>query len=972
MDARDLLLASDLSEEKARTFLGRFGFADPARADQSLQRLAELAGDRERLARLVPSLLAQLSVSADPDAALVQLERFFEAVPSALNLVSHLLEDEAAAELLIRVLGASPYLSEILLRNPEYLYWLRASNRIEKTPAAGYFHKETQPAFGFEQAKTGLDFLRRLRRRENLRIAAQDLLGIAPLESIVAQISGLAEAVLEAAFRLLYPEPDGSGFAVLGMGKLGGAELNFSSDIDLLFVHEDGRDPARMVRFARTYTRALAEFSGEGSLYRVDLRLRPMGRSGEIVYPLAAYRQYYETAADTFDRLALIKCRFVAGDPDLGARFVEAVQDFIYRKYLDLAAVEEIRWLKKRTDRKMRRRGETTRNVKLGRGGIREIEFFVQAFQILYGGGNPRLRDPNTLTVLDRLVDAGLVAVSDHRDLRDAYRFFRDLEHRLQLVHDQQTQTLPEDSDELARVARRMGFVSAASSVEALSRELERHTAAVRRIFSSLFANHDQGGVRDLVLNAALEDEAAKTLLRSEGIGAADEALAALRAIQRAPAFPHAPTRMRNLLANLLPALLEQCRVTAAPGAFLNRFDRFCETVRARAELYLGLLESPGFAERLFRVFLSGDFLSETLIRHPELLDSVSRPPAAPPTRERLQETLGEEPNDTAFANRLRLFKRREEFKIALRDLDGFADPDTRRDLTTLAEICLEAVCSRLLPRFDDLRETSFSLCALGKLGGRELTYHSDLDLVLFYRDDPPADAVRFNELAREIKRAMEEYTEAGRLYPVDFRLRPEGRHSGLATPLSAFRSYLGGRIEAWERLAYVKLRPVFGHGVPLDVVPLLPSRPFTEDEIAGLDRLRARKELEIGREGLSEDFDLKVGRGGLMDVQFVVQKLQIDSAVGEVETRRALDAPEIRGALGPASASVLRDGLNFLFRLESAVRLLAERPTNSLPRDPGKIRLLTHFLGGGDAEALLGRYCRITDRNRGIYRTQF
>ncbi len=974
MEARDLLLSADLAPEAALRFLASQGFKEPAQADKRLQRVADLTGDRERFAKLASALLGNLALAADPDGALVQLERFFEAVPSAINLTSFLSEDEAALEVLVQVLGASPFLSEVLLRNPEYLYWLTTTRLVEKVMSEAYFEREAEAALGFEKADTGLDYLRRLRRRESLRIAAQDLLGKAELPAIVAQISDLAEAILRSSFRLVWPISDPSGFAVMALGKLGGGELNFSSDIDLLYVYADERDPAAMVRFARAYTRALGEFTGEGNLYRVDLRLRPMGRTGEIAYSLGAYRHYYETGADTFDRLALLKCRWVAGDAKLGRAFVQSLEGFIYRKYLDHAALEEIRWLKRRTDRRLQRRGESGRNVKLGLGGIREIEFFVQSFQILYGGRRPEIRCGGTLEALDRLADASLIPLADHHGLRQAYIFFRNLEHRLQLVHDQQTQTLPQDSDELERVARRMGYGGRGlSGRDAFERDLQIHSGAVHKIFSSLFADPDLGGIRDLALNPSLDAGEADRLLTEQGIRDTQEVQRVLREIQAAPAFPHAPTRMRNLLANLLPQLLMQCRLTPRPAPFLSRFDRLAEAVGARASLYRGLMENPDFAQRLFAVLITGDFLSETLIRYPELLDSVSAPAHGPPTAARLRETWeaagGEE---SLFSLALGRFKRREEFKIAVEDLNPFPQSNTRARLSELADLCLRACCEHLMRRFPDLQDESFALCALGKLGGQELTYHSDLDLILFYKDAPKTPSTRFNELARDLKRTFEEYTEEGQVYKLDFRLRPEGRHASLATPLSAFGIYTKERMQAWERLAFVKLRPVFRHGQAFSPVDSLPRGPFTRAEIRELNNLRRRKETEIGREEGSSHYDFKVGRGGLMDIQFVVQRLQIDTGVSALGTTEALHRLASQAVLKAAEASTLAEGLRFLFGLESAIRLLAETPSNQLSRDPDGSLLPARFMAFHDGRSLLEEYAKTTEAVRGIYRKQY
>ncbi len=980
MRASDLLLSPDLPDHEAHAFLRQYGFEDAAAADANLQRLAELTGVRERLAELLPSLLRHLSRSADPDLALKQLEEVFrDSSSNPLGLLSYLEASPLAVEVLVTILGSSPYLTRILRRNPEYFYWLMEQGRLDTVATTDYVSGELEATTKALEAspEQALESVRRFRRRETLRIGAQDLLGRASLEAAISQISDLADAVLDTVFKIILqrlgsPVP----FAVLALGKLGGRELNFSSDVDLIYVHRDGADHTGMTRFGKEYTRTLTEFTAEGHLYRVDLRLRPMGKTGEIVYPLEACLHYYQTWADTFDRLALMKCRCVAGDRDLGEAFVRSIQDFIFKKYLDTAALEEIRWIKKRTDRRLRERAEIHRNIKLGEGGIREIEFFVQAFQLLYGGLHPEIRTPNTLAALNRLVDHGFVLPKDYQALRRAYIHLRDLENKLQLVNDLQTHTLPESDQDLAQCAKRMGYrgkpEDPARNTPLLwfKRELEDYAKSVRSAYDSLFANDTSPGLEEIVLNNELSKEEVLEKLKASGVMNAEEFYAGLQVLQEAPAYPHSPSRIRNLLANLLPRLVENSAFTQRPAVMLNRFDRLCEAVGSRASLYSELIGNRSFGRTLFKLLAASEFLSETLIRNPELLDAVSLPqrlPFSASELRRLEQAEKEADRDTR--NGLRIFKRREEFKIAVGDLLEPGHSETRRRLSELAELCVARAVERAFERMPAVRRQRFAILALGKLGGQELTYHSDLDLVFVYDDAfQPVTALQLNEFVKEFRNELEGYTEAGIAYKVDFRLRPEGKHGPLAVPLAIMRQYFFYRAETWERLAWIKSRSVLEHGCSVPLSELVFNIPPLPTDARKLAHIRNRKELELGHEEESERFNFKLGRGGMLDIQFLVQYLQLQNEVHEPNTIAALDILAARDLLDPEPAGVLKRGMDFLFCVETAQRLLEETSANSFPKDPAQCEVLARYTGFQSGQGLVDRYVEETAKIRGIY----
>ncbi len=981
MKARDLFLAPELQPQEISDFLAAHGFANPARADEHLQQIVRLIEDPERLARMADNLLGELSSSVDPDAGVRHLEAFLESVPSPVNLLALLEDSPRALEILAGILGASPYLTQSLIRNPEYFYWLIERSRLQQIVDFDYFRSEAEAAtrpFPTDSS-AALEALRRLRRRESLRIGAQDMLGLATMQDTVAQISDLAGALLDETLRVVAgnrSEPV-KGFTVIGLGKLGGRELNFSSDVDLIFVFEDSSERDRMTRLAKDYTRTLGEFTGEGHLFRVDLRLRPMGKAGEIAYSLDACTQYYQTWADTTDRLALLKSRPVAGDIDLGERFQAMAQEVVYKKYLDHAAVEEIRWIKKRTDDALRKKRQSRTHVKLGLGGIREIEFFAQSFQLLYGGVQEELRTPSTLPALNRLLDLGFIGQGEFQALRSAYLFLRDLEHKLQLVNDLQTHSLPEEESELVRCARRMGYRPRPgepwnSVVEDFKNDLNSFNLKVRQIFDSLFEDsHEERDLGEVVLNSSLDPQVALERLRQRGVDDPEPVLEGIQLLSQAPSFPYSPTRVRNLLANLVPVLVEEVRFAPHPREIFSRLDRFCESLNARVPLYTELIENPAFATRFVTLLSLGEDLAETLIRFPELLDSVVRPadPADPATV--IEAFLSDQAKaGTPRREALRIFKQRKEVKVAIGELDRPGGTQGRLTLSRLAEACLGVAWNEAMDRFPALLDAPCALIALGKLGGRELAFHSDLDLVFLLDDsrwdrslDPLFEALKF------LRDDLHEYTPAGRAYEIDFRLRPEGRHAGEVVPLSRFLEYFTDRLEPWERLAWVKARQVLGNAFELDLETLVfRSVPFTEEETASLRHVRKRKELEIGKEGGQDWYDFKVGRGALLDLQFLVQYLQVQSNIPSTNLLSAIDKLNTSVILSDSHCSRIREAVHFYYSLEMLKDLEGERFPGRLRRSPDENRMTAHLLGYEQPAQLVSRYEEISQSVRALY----
>ncbi|PYS22902.1 MAG: hypothetical protein DMG11_26065 [Acidobacteria bacterium] len=509
LNIKDLLLAPRLDRQQVAGLLSPYGFRDPPKADANLQAMADDPSERELLADILEDLLICVSQSADPDQALNYFERFARAALNKTRLFSYLKDSPRMLEILARTLGGSPYMAEILIRDPHHFYWLTDPQVIYSGRKKREIQRElarTLKVLVDEQQQ--LDYLRVLKRREMLHIGVRDLLRLCSVEETLAALSILAEALISAtywicssALRREYGIPRNAfaGFTILAMGKLGGGELNFSSDVDLMYLYATDQEEAGSIsaseyfrRLGQKITGGLNEFTGEGYVYRVDLRLRPEGKAGNIADSLDGYRRYYQSRMGTWERLALLKTWPVAGDRALGREFLSMVRAFIYDLPFDRGAVEDVRSMKRKIDEQMALRKQRSRNVKLGTGGIREIELIAQSLQVCHGGQNQQLRERNTLRALAALCDRSLISAEENETLTRAYLFLRDVENKLQMVNDAQTHSLPRDHEELTICARLLGYFDDDSGLaaEQFLRQYQYHTGHVNRIFEGIFGVH--------------------------------------------------------------------------------------------------------------------------------------------------------------------------------------------------------------------------------------------------------------------------------------------------------------------------------------------------------------------------------------------------------------------------------------------------------------------------------------------------
>jgi [glutamine synthetase] adenylyltransferase / [glutamine synthetase]-adenylyl-L-tyrosine phosphorylase len=527
-NVKDLLLAPRLDPEQVISLLGPYGFKEPARADANLQAMAEDAPARLSLADILEELLDNVSRSADPDQAMNYFERFARAAVNKIHFFSYLKDSPRTLEILAKTFGGSPYMAEILIRDPHYLYWVTDPQIIHNIWGSRK-KREIEREFlrslkSIADERKRLDYLRVLKRRETLRIGVRDLLRLCSIEETLTDLSNLAETLISAAhwicssaLRREYGIPGKAfgGFTILAMGKLGGGELNFSSDVDLIYLYasdqEEVTEGAATIsaseyfrRLCQKITLALSEFTGEGYVYRVDLRLRPEGKAGNIAYSLDGFDRYYQSRGETWERLALLKAWPVAGDRALGMRFLEMARPFIYDRPFDLKALEEVRGIKRKIDQQIsiRQQGRQQRshNVKLGAGGIREIELIIQALQVCHGPRTPQIRERNTLKALGALRDQSLISTEEYETLTRSYVFLRDVENKLQMVNDAQTHSLPIEGQELTACARRLGYSGneLGAAAEQFLRDYLRHTSQVNSIFEGIFSSTEPGRFHQL------------------------------------------------------------------------------------------------------------------------------------------------------------------------------------------------------------------------------------------------------------------------------------------------------------------------------------------------------------------------------------------------------------------------------------------------------------------------------------------
>ncbi|MDP9072518.1 MAG: bifunctional [glutamine synthetase] adenylyltransferase/[glutamine synthetase]-adenylyl-L-tyrosine phosphorylase [Actinomycetota bacterium] len=836
---------------------------------------------------------------------------------------------------LVSVIGASRFLARLLVSDPTALEVLGDLDR--------------RPPVTAESAARVSSW----KQHELLRIAARDLTGLDPLEDVGANLAAMADEVLEASYQL-GRERGGDALAVIGMGKLGGRELNYASDVDVVFVGEADARPVMEV--ART-------------CFRVDADLRPEGRDGPLVRSLASYQAYWDRWAHTWEFQALLKARPVAGDRALGAAFTAAAAEHVWTRPFGADELRQVRSMKARAEGQLARRGLLDREVKRGRGGIRDVEFAVQLLQLVHGRRDRALRSPTTLAALAELASAGYVDADDAAALADAYRFLRTVEHRLQLAEEQQVHAVPTGVGPRAALARVLGYRDGAEET-ALSRfdaDLRRHQATVRSIHERLFF---RPLLEAFTGSRPMAPEAVQTRLAAFGFTDAERTRQALAELTRGL------TRSSRLMQEMLPLLLSWLSESPDPDLGLLGLRTLATGPHRAAQLVATFRDSPEAARRLCLLVGTSRLLITGIEHHPELIADLGSDEAmAARTREELcqkaQTALGWRGDEHQRRQALHRLTRAEGVRIAARDVLGLDEVEgTASALTALAEAVLEAALAILGPRLP------MAVVAMGRFGGAELSYASDLDVMLVYDGSTDEEFAAADEIAGALLQLVNGATPAERILTLDAGLRPEGRQGPLARSLEGFRAYYERWAQTWERQALLRARPVAGDAELgrrfMEVVDAFVwDTPLSDHHVREIRRMKARIERERIPAGDDPQFHLKLGRGSLSDVEWTTQLLQLRHRVASPGTMAALRELEDAGALSAADAGVLADAYRFCERTRNRWYLVKGAPGDALPAGSDHLARLARSCDSTPAELREG-YRRVTRRARQVVERLF
>ena len=1006
------------------------GLDDPAVAHRSLTGLAAAGIPPDLLGPLAGRLAVLLPLAADPDRVLVTLERFVGAVRSPLATAALFERDPRALEILLGIFSASPYLAELVIADPEAWEEVRIGRgRPEK--------KEVLAAALAAEAGASDDpesvarALRRFKRRQTLRIAYGDIVERQRLETVSAQISHVADCIVDLALttavahvhrqRGIPRGPDGrpATIAAIALGKLGGGELNYSSDIDLVFVHSadgrvDGPKPCTNQEFfdrvVQETTRLIADATDLGAAYRVDLRLRPHGGTGPASLALEPMLQYFDQSGRTWERQAWVKARCVGGDTALGGRLLADLEPWIYRRWLTRADISGIKALKRRIEQRAIREGSDACDLKCGRGGIRDVEFTIQFLQLLSGGDTPRVRTGTTLEAIRRLAEAHALTDQEREILERTYTLLRTVEHRLQILYDRQTHALPHSDVELGRLAVRLGYGGDEAARDRFRHELAEATSLNRKILDHLLhdAFPDDASPEpevDLVLDPAPSDDAVREVLARHGFRDVPAAHRAVVSLGEEKVRFLSTRRCRHFLAAIAPRLLTAIGRTPDPDATLVNLAAVSDSLGGKGVLWELFSVNPPSLDLTVRLCSSSPFLATLLVTNPgmidELLDSLLIDRL--PTPADLQASLADLCRGAVDIDPiLHAFKASQQLRVGVRDMLGRQDAETTTAaLTGIAEAVVRRIVAveqaKLVERLGEPRTPTgepagLVVLALGKFGGHEMNYASDIDVIFLYDHDgstvPPrrgrkgaegtTNAHFFGELAQRTMRVCNAFGPQGRLYDMDSRLRPSGRSGPAAISLAEFARYVAedGPAAVWERQALVKARPVVADPVAADearriIETAIYGRCWRADEVEAIRRMRYRME-----EGAAAS-NLKRGPGGVVDIEFVAQMLQLvhggrEPRLQATGTRAALLALHEAGLLGDERFEFFDRGYRMLRGIEGRLRLLDAKARHDFPSAPDEQRRLAHLLGYDHPDALVHDVQNLTARTRAEFERVF
>ncbi|QDU62026.1 Glutamate-ammonia-ligase adenylyltransferase [Planctomycetes bacterium Pan216] len=1019
-------------------WLKRCRFTDESAARRNIAAIAGHGIPDELVVDLCRRFAQYLPSSADPDMVLNNIERMLDGVEHSAATITFLLNKPHALAILIQLFASSQYFSDLIIRHPEHFdfLWEHGHRPIDPRQKRSRILREIHEEPGNE--KRALRLIRRHRQRELLRIGYRDIILGEPLERITASISDLADCLVEVSLTLAYQKisqrhgeprsPSGrlARVVVLGMGKLGGRELNYSSDIDLIVVYDvdgktDGEPPLENYEFysrvVREIVRYLSALTEDGQAYRVDLRLRPHGAEAPLCLSLANTLAYYERFGRNWERQALVKARSIAGSYKLGDELLKLIAPFVYARHLHYAEINDLKAMKRRIQEKTRTAGAEDTDLKTGHGGIRDIEFVVQFLQLINGGVLPAVRERNTIKALRKLADAGCIRSDELTSLETAYRFLRKAEHRLQFMFDLQTHRIPQSPSELNKLALRLGYLSgntvppSEQFVGDLRRFTARNRAILNRLMLDLFPPDPDRQAKgepetDLIFDPNPEQERIEKTLGRYLFSNIPLAYKNLTLLAREDIPFLSSLRCRHFLASIAPRLMKQISEAPDPDMALVNLEKVTASLGAKGALWESLSINPALLRLYVNLCSWSQYLSEILINNPgmidELLDSLAMNKVAnfDSLKAELDHLLkGAEELDPILHG----FKNTWTLEIGIRDVLGkTTQQEILRELSELARAMIASIADycwdRLVEQYGEPRHATrpsrisrYCLIGLGTLGAGELMYHSDLDLVLVYDKDgmtnangkrllrePTSNHQFFTELAQRIVRTAGHMGPMGRLYSIDLRLRPSGQSGSLALPLEKFSAYYrsSGSSHVWERLALTRGRAIHGD---LDFADRVNSairnavcrfrwKRVYFDEI---DRMRRRLEASRGPQ------DLKRASGGIVDVEFAVQMIQLrhGGKVPEILEPNLWKSLEMIGRAGlwdKETVKTFEEGYSFLRAVDSRLRIVHNLAPGEMPDTKEaltKLALRLGYEGADAAEQLTASYKQHTEAIRQHFR---
>ncbi|MBI4709784.1 MAG: bifunctional [glutamate--ammonia ligase]-adenylyl-L-tyrosine phosphorylase/[glutamate--ammonia-ligase] adenylyltransferase [Nitrospirae bacterium] len=885
--------------------------------------------------------------TADPKRAETNLLRLLEAAPEKELFLPHLTD-------IAQLFSVSQFLANYCFSYPD-----------ELSGALRQIREPVTKKFLFEQGRESLSFpeefayqeiiktIRLFKKQHLLRITLRDVTGMTDILASMDEITSLAEVIihfaLQAALQMNRQKfgnlSSEEGLSLIALGKLGGEELNYSSDMDLMAVYEneEGQTSGIMspsgvkmnrisgsefyFKVIELFNRMLSANTEDGIAYRVDLRLRPQGEKGEIALPLKAYSAYYETWGRTWERMALIRARHIAGSPDTGRAFMEVIAPFVWKQAMDFTEIEEIKSLKKKIDSAF-----SKNDIKRGYGGIREAEFFIQTFQLIYGSKHEGLRTHRLLNAIQSLRWLGLVPDEDLVTLWDNYLHLRRIEHLLQMKDDLQTHSLPSSADDLISLARKIGFIS---SDEFLS-DLRLRRMKTRNMYNSLLGTEEDAHAEALsLLEGDLSDDELAGYLSFRGLKTPSGGLKNLRGIREQ--FEHFKTqRERTVMRKAVPMLIENALDAESPDRALSGLERFFTATGIRETYLTGLIERKELRDGIIKIFSMSTYLSRIFLSTPQYLDLLIEGNVIQKTSKQTMEELKRITAREHFETGIAVYKNAEEIRLGsfflmrvitvnnlVRYLSHLADAVTRiiteRSLTTAAPLMPP------MPR-GKLRGAGFSVLGLGKLGGREITFGSDLDII--FLSETPDDL----KTAEKILKTLTAYTDKGVLYTVDMRLRPEGSKGVLLNDIAGYKNYYLKNAHPWEIQALLKARPIAGDmnyaKAFMETAKEAVLKRGREIKTEYLKAMRERIVKELSHE--SKGLDIKLGPGGIEEIEFFIQRLQLQNAWNSPEillqnTPLAIKRLMKKNLLGLQNGKILLSAYEYLRTLETFMRLNEE-----------------------------------------------